>query len=61
MPYPGLMKFLPRTFVIITNNWIDFTGEYPAHAHEFRTEYFTTDLLLTLMFLRVYILFGALL
>ena len=60
MPYPTMNVYVPSSFYTTTINWVDNSGVYAAHTHKYQTLYFTSDLMLALMFSRLLIFYGAL-
>jgi hypothetical protein len=41
MPYPVDNHFIPYSFTISTSNWVDNSGKFPAHSHDYSTPYLT--------------------
>lgn len=59
IPYPTMNNYVPAFFFTMTNNWVDNSGAYPAHSHQYITNYLTSDLMVTLMFSRFLIMGSA--
>jgi hypothetical protein len=55
-PYCNWSESIPYYFEMTTNNWVDNSGAYPAHGHEYTTLYYVSDIMLVAMFLRIYFL-----
>jgi hypothetical protein len=56
MPYPSSNTIIPYSFNMGTFNWVDNSGAFPAHSHIYQTNYYISDIMLVLMFCRVYFL-----
>ena len=53
MPYPTMNNIVGEIQKLGTINWVDNSGQFPAHSHQYATEYYTADVMLSLMFLRL--------